>query len=279
MPELPEVETVMRGLQRLVLSRRITKVEILNPAVIAGSPDAFCNQIEGRSITGLARKGKAIALCLAARNVRTPVYLVIRLGMTGQVVVTHHDARRLPHTHVRMTLDRGPDELRYRDIRRFGRLRCCTSEELARVFRSMGPDALDISKEQFQRSLRGRRGSIKGLLLNQRIIAGLGNIYADEALFKARIHPQVPAGNIPKTTAHKLLESIRAVLRTAVQLQGTSFRDYTDIEGRPGNFRQRLCAYQRTGEPCTRCRTSICRIVVCGRSSHFCPRCQQLSDY
>ena len=275
MPELPEVETVLRGLKRLTLGRSIMQIQVLTPGVITGPPKIFCRQVEARTIVGLERKGKVLALSLGAKADSPSVYLLIRLGMTGQIVVSPRDAPLLPHTHVRMTLDDGCDELRYRDSRRFGRLRYCTREELTGIFRSLGPDALRITEEQFRQCLRGRHGTIKGLLLNQSVISGLGNIYADEALFKARIHPQTPAGRIAGRRALHLLRSIREVLRHAVELQGTSFRDYIDIEGRPGNFRQRLCVYQRKNEPCSRCETAIRCIRVSGRSSHFCPRCQR----
>lgn len=278
MPELPEVETVLRGLQRFAVGRRIRDVEILRPAVIAGPTEIFRQQVRGRSIVGLERKGKALALRLGANRKRPAVCVLIRLGMTGQIVITRRDAPLLAHTHVRMGLDHGPDELRYRDVRRFGGLRCCSEEELAGIFGSLGPDALAISEAEFRERLEGRRGAIKGLLLNQAIMAGLGNIYADEALFEARIHPETPAGTLSGSRTSGLLRSIHTVLRTAVEFQGTSFRDYIDIEGRPGNFSRRLRVYQRTGEPCPTCGTPIRRIIICGRSSHFCPRCQRRSQ-
>jgi formamidopyrimidine-DNA glycosylase len=274
-PELPEVETVLRGLQRLAIGRRITTLSILNAWVIVGSPDKFRQQVQNRSICALKRKGKALAVRLSTNGEEQPVYLLVRLGMTGQFVLASRDAPVLPHTHVRMGLDHGDDELRYRDSRRFGRLRCCSEEELTKVLGSMGPDALEVSEAEFRDGLRCRRGAVKALLLNQGIIAGLGNIYADEALFGARIHPETPAGRITPPRARALLQSIRSVLHRAVELQGTSFRDYIDIEGRPGNFAQRLHVYGRGGEPCLNCGTPIRRITISGRSSHFCPRCQR----
>jgi formamidopyrimidine-DNA glycosylase len=274
MPELPEVETVLRGVQRFALRRRITKVDVLTPSVIAGTPEAFRTQIEARRIVGLERKGKILVLHLSSNSRAPAVHLVIRLGMTGQIVAVRSDAPLVTHTHVRMTLDGGADELRYRDVRRFGTLRWCSTKGLSTLLGSLGPDALKIHAAQFRQALRGRRGAIKGLLLNQAIIAGIGNIYADEALFDARMHPETTAGRITAVKARGLLQSIRKVLRRAVELQGTSFRDYIDIEGRPGNFLPRLQVYHRTGEPCLRCGSPIRRITVGGRSSHFCPRCQ-----
>jgi len=299
MPELPEVETVLRGLKKRVLGRRISVVEVSHPQVIVGSPDEFTELLRGREIRRGTRKGKAIALELGPpsehpaqgrrsgrrghpRRMDRPEgdgggrrYLLVRLGMTGQFTVNTRSAPLEPHTHVRLALDDGREEIRYRDPRRFGRLRCCTPEELDEIFGGLGPDAPEISRPQFLAALRGRRGAIKSWLMNQQVLAGLGNIYADEALFAARIHPLSPAGRISAEAAGRLLRAVKNVLRRAVELQGTSFSDYIDIEGRPGNFLPRLKVYQRTGEPCRRCKRSIQRLVIGGRSSHFCPHCQR----
>jgi formamidopyrimidine-DNA glycosylase len=166
------------------------------------------------------------------------------------------------------------EELRYVDARRFGRLRCLARHELDAVFSGLGPDAREISEEQFQKALRGRRGPLKSWLMNQQMLAGVGNIYADEALYFARLHPLTQAGGISAPDARCLLRAVKRVLERAVALQGTSFRDYIDIEGRPGNFLPQLRVYQRTGKPCRRCRQPIERVIISGRSSHFCPKCQ-----
>jgi formamidopyrimidine-DNA glycosylase len=278
MPELPEVETVLRGLRRSVLNCRITGVDILHSAVIAGAPQSFSECIMGHTIAGFERRGKALALSLRGASGETAGYLLLRLGMTGQVVVADRNAPLAPHTHVRLLLNGGPKEIRYRDVRRFGRLRYCTREEMERVFDSLGPDALKMKELEFVRRLNGRKGAIKSWLLNQKYIAGLGNIYADEALYEARIHPSTPAGRVGIASGKKLFRAARRVLQRAVALQGTSFRDYIDIDGRPGNFLPRLKAYQKTGKPCPRCGAPIRRIVVGGRSSHFCTRCQRLKQ-
>src|SRR5271157_126174 len=296
MPELPEVETVLRGLKKRVLGRRISRVEVSHPQVILGSPDDFTESVRGREIRRGTRKGKAIALELgplpdhraqARRSGRSGQsggdsdgrrYLLVRLGMTGQFTVNPSGAPVEPHTHVRFALDDGREEIRYRDPRRFGRLRCCTAEELDEIFAELGPDAPEISGQQFMAALRGRRGAIKSWLMNQRVLAGLGNIYADEALFAARIHPLASAGGISAKAAGRLMRAVKNVLRRAVELQGTSFSDYIDIEGRPGNFLPRLKVYQRTDEPCRRCKRPIQRLVIGGRSSHFCPQCQRVES-
>lgn len=274
MPELPEVETVLRGLKERVLGRRVEAVEVPGPLVLAGSADAFTSAVAGRTIKGLQRKGKALAIELDAPNGESPRYLLVRLGMTGQLVVVPSDAPLQPHTHVRIFLEGGAHEIRYRDVRRFGRLRCCTANELKEALVRLGPDAPEISQEEFFRALQGRRGAIKAWLLNQQMLAGLGNIYADEVLFEARIHPLAQPGRISRQSARRLHRAVKKVLQRAVALQGTSFRDYIDIEGRPGNYLPRLKVYQRTGEPCRRCRQPIRRVIVAGRSSHFCRRCQ-----
>lgn len=275
MPELPEVETVRLGLERRVLGRTICAVEVLGPYVIRGDPGRFCWGLTGRRVVRLQRKGKTLALELEISDSLPPAYLLVRLGMTGQLVVARRESPVSPHTHIRMLLDGGPDELRYRDPRRFGKLSFCTAQEAQQVLLSLGPDALEMTQAEFERALQGRRGAVKSWLMNQHVLAGLGNIYADESLFEARIHPETPAGNLRKPARRELYLAIHRVLRKAVALQGTTFRDYMDIEGNPGNFEPLLSAYRRTGQPCRRCGAPIRRVIVSGRSSHFCPRCQR----
>ena len=281
MPELPEVETVLRGLKARVLGRRVAAVEVRNPLVIHGGPDEFVASVAGRRIEAFQRKGKALAIELGPRNRKAGSedaacrFLLVRLGMTGQLVVVPSDAPLQSHTHVRLVLEDGREEIRFRDTRRFGRLRCCTRDELEGILGRLGPDAPRISEEQFLNATRGRRGSIKGWLLNQQVLSGLGNIYADEALFEARIHPLAQPGRLSAEAVRRLHRAVKKILKRAVELQGTSFRDYIDIEGRPGNFSPRLRVYQRTGDPCRRCGRPIRRVVVAGRSSHFCPNCQR----
>jgi formamidopyrimidine-DNA glycosylase len=275
MPELPEVETVLRGLRKRAQGRRIIAVEVLHPGIIAGDVEDFISRIEGRTAVAVRRKGKVLAAEMAGANHPDSAYLIFRLGMTGQVTIQPLDVPLEPHTHVRMLFEGRKEELRFRDVRRFGRLRCLTREEFEALFESLGPDAQQATEEEFLRAMRGRRGAIKSWLLNQQGVSGLGNIYADEALFEAGIHPLAQPERVTSPSARRLYRAVRKVLKRAVNLQGTTFRDYVDIEGRPGNFHQRLRVYQKTGEPCPRCRTLIRRIVVAGRSSHFCPHCQR----
>jgi formamidopyrimidine-DNA glycosylase len=274
MPELPEVETVRRGLAELALGRRVTEVEIANAWVVTGLPDSFVAGARDLVISGLERKGKALAMTLAGENGERPRYLLVRLGMTGQLTVEDRSAPLRPHTHVRLALDDGTLELRYRDVRRFGRLRVCTREELEAIFGRLGPDACLIGEAEFLAALGGRRGAIKSWLMNQQLLSGLGNIYADEALYAARVHPLTPAGRLKPEAARRLYRAVRKVVERALSMRGTSFRDYIGADGEPGEFLSNLRVYQRTGEPCRRCRALVRRVIVAGRSSHFCPHCQ-----
>jgi formamidopyrimidine-DNA glycosylase len=274
MPELPEVETVARGLRSGVSGKRIAKAEILHPGVIAGSVEQFVIELRGRRIAGVERKGKVLFLKLEPTPGRLTICLIVRLGMTGQVTVRPRAAPLEPHTHVRLALDRSRREIRFRDIRRFGRLRVASRGEMESLLAALGPDAQQITGKDFVRAARGRSGAVKSWLMNQKGLSGLGNIYADEALFIARIHPLARPARLSKRSLVRLHRAVQSVLGRAVALQGTSLRDYVDIEGRPGNFLPRLRVYQRTGKPCRRCGAPIRRMVVAGRSSHFCPRCQ-----
>ena len=265
----------MRGLRKRALGRRIVAVEVLHAGVIVGGAEDFVSQIEGRTAVSVQRKGKVLALELTGMAPPEPVYLVLRLGMTGQVTLQPADTPLELHTHVRMLFEGRQEELRFRDVRRFGRLRCSTREEFEALLNSLGPDAQQATEEEFLSAMRGRRGAIKSWLLNQQGVSGLGNIYADEALFEACIHPLAQPEHVSPASARRLYRAVQKVLKQAVNLQGTSFRDYVDIEGRQGNFLQRLRVYQKTGGPCPRCQRPVRRIVIAGRSSHFCPRCQR----
>ena len=274
MPELPEVETVRRGLERHAVGRQITAVALIHPGVIAGAYQDFAKTVRGGRVEAVERKGKVLAVRFAPAQHKSPLYLVVRLGMTGQLLVVPRSEPLRPHTHLRLGLDDGPKEIRYRDVRRFGRLRCATRAELGEILARLGPDAREITQDQFLLALRGRTAPIKSWLLNQQFLSGVGNIYADESLFAARVHPLCLAGRIPLPAARRLHRAVKTVLDRAVAFQGTSFRDYRDAEGQMGRFWEKLQVYQRTGEPCRRCRRPIRRIVVGGRSTHFCPHCQ-----
>lgn len=263
MPELPEVETVVRSIGPLV-GRRIVTAEFRNLRVLrGGDPDAMAARLAGRCITAVKRYGKFIVASLGGGG-----YLMMHLGMTGKLLLGGESGK---HTHAILTFDRGI--LLYDDSRQFGCIEL--SEEFPRRVARLGPEPLEISVEDFMAGLKGRKTAIKSLLLNQTFVRGIGNIYADEALFRAGIHPLAKAWRIRADRARKLHEAIIAVLTEAIAAGGSSISDYVDAEGRKGFFQFDHRVYQREGEPCLVCGTPIRRIVVTQRSSHFCPRCQK----
>jgi formamidopyrimidine-DNA glycosylase len=262
-PELPEVETVARSIAPLV-GRRILSAEFRCPRVLRGAdPEHMAADLEGRKIGAVERYGKFLVISL-----REGGYLVIHLGMTGRLLLGGSPGK---HTHAILTLDRGL--LLYDDPRQFGCFQY-SAEFPPRVAR-LGPEPLEISAEDFAAGLRNRKTRIKALLLNQRFLRGMGNIYADEALFRAGIHPLAMASRIRGERASRLHSAIREVLHEAIDAGGSSISDYVDAEGRKGFFQLSHRVYQRTGEPCVTCGTPIRRILVAQRSSHFCPKCQK----
>lgn len=263
MPELPEVETVVRSILPLV-GRRIASVEFRGLRVLrGGDPDRMAAWLRGRRLTAVKRYGKFILISLDRGG-----YLMIHLGMTGRLLLGGEPAK---HTHVIFTLDRGV--LLYDDSRQFGSVEISETFP-ARVAR-LGPEPLEITFEDFAAALKRRQTRIKSLLLNQTFLRGVGNIYADEALFRAGIHPLALASRLRPERARRLYDSILAVLTEAIAAGGSSISDYVDAEGRKGFFQFSHRVYQRTDQPCTNCGTVIRRVVVTQRSSHFCPRCQK----
>jgi formamidopyrimidine-DNA glycosylase len=262
-PELPEVETVVRSIAPLV-GRRIVTAEFRCLRVLrGGDPDRMAAQLAGRRIAGVKRYGKFIVVSLARKG-----YLTIHLGMTGKLLLGGPPGK---HTHAILTLDRGV--LLYDDSRQFGRIQF--SEAFPERIEKLGPEPLEVAFADFAAGLKRRRTRIKALLLNQDFLRGIGNIYADEALFRAGIHPLAMACRIRGERARRLYDAIGEVLREAIAAGGSSISDYVDAEGRKGFFQFSHRVYQHTGEPCFRCGTPIRRTLVAQRSSHFCPRCQK----
>jgi formamidopyrimidine-DNA glycosylase len=274
MPELPEVETVVRGLRPRLTGRHIERLEVRQPLVIRGSLAGFRRALRGARIGRIRRHGKHIVLELrAAANHARPVFWVVHLGMTGQFYVCRPEAPRLKHTHVVARLSSG-EQLRFRDPRRFGKMLLLRGEQLADYFAPLGPEPLRISPASFSRLFAGRKAPVKNLLLNQNRLRGLGNIYANEALFVAGIHPARPAGSLGRGELKRLYSAMRGVLRQAIAEQGTTVADYRTADGASGDYQNFLRVYDREGRPCPRCGTTIERLVLAGRSAHFCPRCQ-----
>ncbi len=202
-----------------------------------------------------------------------PVFLIVHLGMTGQLTVLGSSDSILSHTHVFFLLDDGR-ELRYTDIRRFGRMLLVPESEFAAFKGKLGKEPLEIGAEEFCVDFASRHSRVKALLLDQSVLCGVGNIYADESLFRARLHPARIAEKLNKKQLLALHKAVRQVLEEAIRLRGSSISDYVDSEGKRGEFQLRHRVYQRDGKPCVRCKTIIRRAIVAGRSSHFCPRCQ-----
>jgi len=263
MPELPEVETVTRSIAPLV-GRRIVSAEFRCLRILrGGDPDEMAAHIAGQKIKTIKRYGKFIVVSLQGGG-----FLTIHLGMTGRLLL---GGDRGKHTHAVLTLNRGV--LLYDDSRQFGCLEY-SDQFPARVAR-LGPEPLEISFDDFAAALKKRNTRMKALLLNQKFLRGLGNIYADEALFRAGIHPLAIASRLRRDRVRRLYDAITAVLTEAIDAGGSSISDYVDAQGRSGFFQFQHRVYQRTGEPCVTCDTPIRRLLVAQRSSHFCPKCQR----
>ncbi len=262
MPELPEVETVVRTLAPHLPGRTILNAEFTSKFVTPGDPAGLASHLENRHIVTVRRHGKFIVIELD-RGV-----LVVHLGMTGRLLL---DAPPGPHTYAVFHLDRG--SLIYDDPRQFGRIEF--SDTLpARVAR-LGPDPLAISLPDFLAELKRHKAHIKPLLLNQRFLRGLGNIYADEVLFRARIHPRALASRISRRRASELYQAIQDTLTLAIAHRGSSISDYVDAAGERGSFQLLHQVYARDGKPCVACGAVIRKILVAQRGTHYCPRCQR----
>src|SRR5213594_2827129 len=281
MPELPEVETVARGLRQAILGRRILSVTLGKTDCI-DDPAALEQHLPGRQIEAVERYGKFMLLRLSDVNGQTPVTangdaaaasLLVHLGMTGQIAPAPAGQPLEKRTHVCLLLDDGR-ELRYTDARRFGRMAYLTKALLAEELTGFGADPLEVSKEEFADRICGRRARIKALLLDQSVLRGVGNIYADESLWRARIHPARLGANLNKKQAETLRRVLQEILQKAIVLRGSSISDFRDAEGEPGEYQRHHRAYGREGKSCYRCKTRIRRAIVAGRSSYFCSRCQ-----
>jgi formamidopyrimidine-DNA glycosylase len=272
-PELPEVETVVRGLRGVLPGRRILEVRLGKTDFIE-DPVALGQHLPGRRIASVRRTGKFIVVDLDNESESTrQLSLLIHLGMTGQIVICAPLDPVAPHTHVFFALDDGR-EMRYTDIRRFGQMRILTEGARESALGKLGLDPLEATEAEFIAKLRERRSRVKALLLDQHVLRGMGNIYTDESLWRARIHPKRLGANLSSEELHRLHRAVRDVLTEAIRLRGSSISDYVDSEGRRGEFQLRHRVYQREGKKCFRCRTPIRRVIVAGRSSYFCPRCQ-----
>jgi len=272
MPELPEVETVANGLNKRVAGTTIESVWIgEKKQPLKSSARAIAKMLEGARIARVRRVGKHIVADLAESDGQPRGQWIIHLGMTGSTVVVDPGTPLPKHTHLIAKLSSGK-ELRFVDPRMFGKLAVRPKTDL---FAAAGLEPLTVSLEDFQRLFRGRNTPIKSALLNQALLSGVGNIYADEALFRAGIRPRRSAKSLTRADLTRLHAKLGEVLREAVELGGSSVNDYVDAEGNEGFFQLRHNVYQRTGEPCLVCRSPIKRVVIAGRSSHYCQNCQK----
>jgi formamidopyrimidine-DNA glycosylase len=274
MPELPEVETIARGVHARVRGDRITDAWFSGhkePFKTAASTQA--KGLAGRTILSVHRTGKHIVCELGdAGNDEATAQWIVHLGMTGRLLVTTPEGPVAAHTHARLGLESGR-EIRFVDARRFGRLEF---RELRRMegFSAAGHEPMTIEAGEFFELFRGRKPAIKAALLNQELLSGVGNIYADESLFQAGIRPRRRAGKLTRVELERLRVALQAVLTHAIRLGGSSVSDYVDADGVKGFFQLEHCVYQRTGLPCRQCATPIRRILVAGRGTHYCPTCQ-----
>jgi formamidopyrimidine-DNA glycosylase len=286
MPELPEVETVARGLQGSVAGRRILSVT-LRKTDFMDDPSAIERELPGRQIARVERFGKFMLLQLVSKTGASDVIaesgatvkavseaLLVHLGMTGNLAPHFAEQPLDKHSHVIFVLDDGR-ELRYTDPRRFGRMAYLAGETLATELLRFGAEPLLVTAEAFARRIRSSQARIKALLLDQRVLRGVGNIYADESLWSARIHPAKSGARLTAQEAETLRKALQKILRKAIQMRGSSISDFVDAEGVAGEYQQHHKAYGREGEKCFRCGAKIRRIIVAGRSSYFCPVCQR----
>ena len=272
MPELPEVETIRRGLSPLLNERTITGVTVRQRGLRQPIPMHFEQSLVGREITRVDRRGKALLLRTDGQ-----MTVLIHLGMTGQVTVRPHDTPFRKHDHVSLTLDSG-DEITYNDARRFGVVTVFNNDDEGTVFAGMGPEPLseDFSPETLKSTISGKRTPIKALLLDQGIVAGIGNIYASEALWRAGIRPNRAGKSLSESEMSPLVSGIKSVLYDSIEAGGSTLRDYRHADGTPGRFQELFDVYGRDGVPCHRhgCDGVIRKCTQSGRSSYFCPVCQ-----
>ena len=286
MPELPEVETIARGLAQNLTGDVIESVWLGNqPEPLKSPPREMVNALEQACIAGVRRVGKHIVVDLNregrvaahgkkqiprfARNHQDVAQWIVHLGMTGRLLIAKPDVAVPKHTHAILRLRSGR-ELRFVDPRRFGRLAV-----VRHGFEAPGAEPLDVGFESFAGLFRKRQTPIKSALLNQSLLSGIGNIYADESLFRAGVRPRRRAASLTRAELQRLYEAVQEVLKEAIAAGGSSVSDYVDANGDAGFFQFQHRVYGREGEPCLVCRTPVKRIVIAGRSAHYCPKCQK----
>lgn len=290
MPELPEIETIKNGLREKVLQKPILKVVVNNASVIKNSKSNFIKKLEGSKFTSIARRGKMLVFGVENETLgKKKYFLIARLGMTGRLV-NFDDADALwgghsfeskksfsyKHCHIVFTFE-GGGVLLFCDTRRFGYMEILDEKGLEKKLESFGPEPLDVefTLKIFQEIIKGKKTNIKALLLNQKYIAGIGNIYADEILFEAKIDPRRSVDSLSSDEVKNIHRAIRNILKKAVANRGTTFSDYVDSSGEKGNFKRHLKVYGRGGMDCLGCKGKVKKIVIAGRGTSFCDMCQK----
>lgn len=270
MPELPEVETIRKGIAPAVSGRRIAALVVREPRLRWPVPRSLATEIAGQSVSGVRRRAKYLLIDLERGS------LILHLGMSGSLRVLAPETPLIEHDHIDIVLDSGV-ALRFNDPRRFGSLLWSADPLAHPLLRRLAPEPLEKAFDgaYLYRVSRGRRVAIKQLLMNSHVVVGVGNIYANEALFRARVHPRRAAGRLSRARIDGLVRAIKSVLTTAIRAGGTTLRDYVGADGSPGYFRQRLYVYERSGKPCRVCRTRIRQFTQGQRSTYYCPKCQK----
>jgi formamidopyrimidine-DNA glycosylase len=291
-PELPEVEVTRRLLGPLLLGRRVLEVRTSRPSYFFLTPPReLRRRLPGRRFESLERLGKYLVAGLDGGE-----RLLLHLGMTGQLFAYGAASPRLRsaakgaslaparqraqagldlHTHLCLRFDDGGPDILFRDVRKFGKVQLLGGEEASPRLARLGRDALGVSASHLHTASRGRRAPVKALLLDQSVLAGVGNIYADEALFLAGLSPRRAAGRLSLRECARLAGALKRVMQRAIRAGGSSISDYVQPDGADGRYQDQSRVYGRTGEPCRRCRTPIRRVVIGQRSAHYCPRCQR----
>lgn len=287
MPELPEVETIRSDLKKKILNKKIKKVDLRSRKIVKSSVKDFVLTLERNSFKDIRRKGKLLVFVLAKKN----RYLTIHLRMTGQLIYQnnkkiiaggHSDNNSITdlpnkHTHIIFHFsDRS--QLFFNDLRRFGVIKVVNEKELQNMLDNLGVEPLkkDFSLKIFQDIIKNKKGNIKAFLLNQKYIAGIGNIYADEILFEAKILPNRKTDSLKNEEIKKLFRAIKKILKKAISYRGTTFNDYVDADGKKGNFLKLLKVYSKEGKDCQRCKGGIIqKVKVAGRGTRYCNKCQK----
>lgn len=268
MPELPEVETVVAGLKKTVLGRTVQEVKILTPKIVKSDLRQLTSSLAGKKIEEISRRGKNILFSLSDKNT-----LLAHLGMTGHMFYFTGKTQRDKHDVAVFRFKDSQGELHFHDTRKFGKLVLLTNGQQPN--QKLGPEPMQISLSEFVKLFLSRKRMLKPALLDQSFIAGIGNIYADESLFEAKIHPQRTTGQLTDEELKRLYQAIRKTLKKAIKTGGSSVNNYVDVEGNPGHFQIYHKVYGKGDKPCPRCGAKIKRILVGQRSTHFCPRCQK----